>query len=273
MENPMHTFDQAISLQATDKGCYIAHTSAAYANIVGPFGGITSALLLNAAMQHEDRLGEPIALTVNFAAPVADGEILVEAQPVRTNRSTQHWLMQAVQDGEVVSFATAVFAVRRQTWSVHEATPPADVPLPQDLPRMSGAQRPIWTRCYDMRFVQGEMPEHFDAVEKPDSYSSLWVRDEPPRPLDFQSLSSICDSYFPRIFIRRRQFLPIGTVTLTTYFHADSAMLAKQGEDYVYATAKALSFRDGYFDQTAEVWSADHHLLASTHQMVYFRDR
>lgn len=269
----MHLFDQAISLKPTAKGCYVAQTSAAYANIVGPFGGITSALLLNAAMQHEDRLGDPIALTVNYAAPVADGEIIVEAQPVRTNRSTQHWLMQAVQGGEVVSFATAIFAIRRQTWSAHDAAPPSDVPQPKDLPRMSTDHRPIWARCYDMRFVQGEMPDRFDDIENSDSFSSLWVRDEPPRPIDFQSLSAICDSYFPRIFVRRRQLMPIGTVTLTTYFHADSAMLAKQGEDFVYASAKALSFRDGYFDQTAEVWSADHHLLASTHQMVYFRDK
>lgn len=268
----MHPFDQATSLKATDKGCYLAHTSPAYANMVGPFGGITSAQLLNAAMQHEDRLGDPIALTVNFAAPVADGEIIVEAQPVRTNRSTQHWLMQAVQNGEVVSFATAVFAIRRQTWSAIEAAPPAGVPQPQDLPTMPAEGRPVWTRCYDMRFVKGAMPDKFNAEEQPDSLSSMWVRDEPPRAIDFQSLSSICDSYFPRIFIRRQRFLPIGTVTLTTYFHADSAMLAKQGEDFVYATAKALSYRDGYFDQTAEVWSADHHLLASTHQMVYFRD-
>ncbi len=28
----------------------------------------------------------------------------------------------------------------------------------------------------------------------------------------------------------------------------------------------------GYFDQTAEIWSDDNQLLASSHQMVYFRE-
>lgn len=268
----MHPLDTAIALKPLGKGSYLAQTSAAYANMIGPFGGTTSALLLNAVMQHEDKLGDPIALTVNYAAPIADGEILVEAQPVRTNRSTQHWLMQATQNDELVAFATAVTAVRRETWSAPEASPPQDVPAPLSLARMDTTHKPIWTQCYDMRYMDGEMPGDADGAEQGDSYSCLWVRDEPPRPLDFPSLSAICDSYFPRIFIRRQRRLPIGTVSLTTYFHADSAMLTTQGEQFLLATAKALNFRNGYFDQTAEVWSADRQLLASSHQMVYFRD-
>ncbi|WP_339858694.1 thioesterase family protein [Pseudohongiella acticola] len=274
----MHPLDTAISLDQLSKGSYRAHTSAAYANMVGPFGGVTSALLLNAVMRHEDKLGDPISLTVNFAAPVADGEILVEAQPVRTNRSTQHWLMQATQNDEVVAFATAVTAVRRETWSAHEALPPRDAPDPLTLARMDTTDKPVWTQCYDMRYMDGDMPAQPGGAGEPDgeeqshSYSCLWVRDEPPRPLDFVSLSAICDSYFPRIFIRRQRRLPIGTISMTTYFHTDTAMLSAQGEQFLLATAKALNFRNGYFDQTAEVWSADRQLLASTHQMVYFRD-
>ena len=36
--------------------------------------------------------------------------------------------------------------------------------------------------------------------------------------------------------------------------------------------AKALNYRHGYFDQTGELWSPEGHLLASTHQLVYFKD-
>ena len=34
----------------------------------GPFGGITAAALIRAIETHPDRIGEPLALTVNFAA-------------------------------------------------------------------------------------------------------------------------------------------------------------------------------------------------------------
>ena len=43
--NP-HPFDQAIALAASADGRYSGATSPAYANMVGPFGGITAATAL-----------------------------------------------------------------------------------------------------------------------------------------------------------------------------------------------------------------------------------
>lgn len=268
----MHPFDTAVRLDPLPDGRWRGHTSPAYANMVGPFGGVTAACLLQAPMQSAARLGEPIALTVNFAAGVADGEFLIAARALRTNRSTQHWAMELTQDGEVAASATAVFALRRETWSAPEAAPPPDLPEPGTLARAALIGRPAWTKRFDMRFVRGAMPEVFDAQHQPDSVTQVWVRDEPPRALDFVALASLCDSFFPRIFVRRRRFAPIGTVSLTTYFHADSAMLQAQGERPVLGTARALNFRNGYFDQSAEVWSDDRQLLASSHQIVYYRE-
>jgi hypothetical protein len=123
-----------------------------------------------------------------------------------------------------------------------------------------------------MRFLPGEEPFQFDGDMRSHANTRLWVRDDPPRPLDFAGLAAICDNFFPRIFDRRRRPAPIGTVTLTAYFHADAAQLAAQGARHVLGTARALRYRDGYFDQSAEVWSDAGQLLASTHQMVYFKE-
>ena len=268
----MHPFDSATLLETLPDGSFRGHTSPAYANMVGPFGGVTAACLLQAPMQHPARLGAPIALTVNFAAALADGEFRVAARPLRTNRSTQHWAIELTQGGEVAASATAVFAVRRETWSAPEAAPPANLPGPETLSRAPLIGRPAWTHHYDMRFARGAMPDAFDEQLQLDSESQVWVRDEPPRPLDFVSLAAICDSFFPRIFVRRRKIAPIGTVSLTTYFHADAALLAAQGARPMLGVAKALNFRNGYFDQVAEVWSDDWQLLASSHQIVYYRE-
>lgn len=268
----MHPFDTATLLEPLPDGNFRGHTSPAYANMVGPFGGVIAACLLQAPMRDARRLGEPIALTVNFAAALADGEFIVQARALRTNRSTQHWAMELSQGGEVAASATAVFAVRRPTWSAPEAAPPANLPPPGSLLRAPLVGRPAWTRHYDMRFARGGLPEAYDGEPQLDSVSQVWVRDEPPRPLDFVSLAALCDSFFPRIFVRRRKVAPIGTVSLTTYFHADSALLAAQGQDHVLGTARGLNFRNGYFDQSAEVWGSDWQLLASSHQIVYYRE-
>ena len=121
-----------------------------------------------------------------------------------------------------------------------EAAMPAGLPPPEKLESASTVGRPEWTRRYDMRFVDGHAAATLDGIEQPHSESRLWVRDEPARPLDFASLASICDIFFPRIFVRRRRRVPAGTVTITTYFHADAALLARQGDRFVLACARAL---------------------------------
>jgi acyl-CoA thioesterase len=267
----MTPFDDAVALTLQPDGSWLGRTSPAYANMVGPFGGMTAAVLLNAAVSHRERAGEPLALTVNFAAPVADGSFSVRARIARNNRSTQHWSLELVQGDEIVATGTSVFAVRRETWSALEAKMPSGLPRPADLPRMPLHGRPPWVHRYDMRFVHGAMPA-FDEAEQHDSSSCLWIRDDPPRPLDFLSLAAICDNFFPRVFVRRRKRSPVGTVSMTIYFHASEAVLAEQANRFVLGVARALNFRNGFFDQSAEIWGDGGELFASTHQVVYYRD-
>lgn len=109
-----HDFDVAIALAAQPDGAFVGQTSAAYANMVGPYGGITAAQALNAVLRHPERRGDPVAFTVNCCAPVADGAFALHARPARTNRSTQHWVIEMLQKGETVLTATAFTA---QLWS------------------------------------------------------------------------------------------------------------------------------------------------------------
>lgn len=266
-----HPLDVAAQLEPQGEGRYRGRTSPQYANMVGPFGGVIAAQLLNAVLLHPDRLGEPVAVTVNYAGPIANGEFVIETKPARTNRSTQHWMVQLSQGDQVAATATAVFASRRETWSSVEARFP-DVPGAGTLPRFPTLGRAPWTQCYDMRFAQGELQFAPSAQPPQDSVSTLWIRDEPPRPLDFLSLIAISDAFFPRIFVRRPAWVPIGTVSFTTYFHADSTTLNANGAAHVLGTARAHQFRNGYFDQAAEVWGEAGTLLATSHQIVYYRE-
>ncbi len=266
-----HPFDEAIRLSQVGEHRFAGATHPGYANMVGPYGGITNALMLEAVLRHSQRLGNPVALSVNFAGPVADGPFEIEASPSRTNRSTQHWSIAMTERGTVVTTGTAVFAERRSTWSTCEVAMPTGLPRPTELPRASAANRPAWCARYDMRFVDGAVTE-FDGHEHGDSLTRLWIRDDPPRPLDFASLAAIADNFMPRIFVRRRRLVPVGTVSMTTYFHVDAALLDAQADRYVLGIARGLNFRGGYFDQTAEIWSDGGELLASSHQVVYYRE-
>ena len=264
-----HRFDAAVTLIPAADGLVRGRTLPAYANMVGPFGGVTAAAFVRAVQQHPDRLGDPISLTVNYAAPIADGDFDITARIMRTNRSNQHWTLELAQDGEVKTTATAVFGIRRDTWSDTETGMPA-VPSPDAVPLQDLPDFIAWARNYEMRFVEGTIPDETSG-ENPDSTTTLWVRDAPARPLDFPALTSLCDVFYPRVFLRRGQYMAAGTVSLTVYFHADAEEIAAQGDEYVLGTARSRRFSRGYFDQTAQMWGRDGTLLASTHQLVYFK--
>jgi hypothetical protein len=59
---------------------------------------------------------------------------------------------------------------------------------------------------------------------------------------------------------------------LTIYFHTDAATLTTQGDKEILGQARAQRFHNNYFDQTGEVWSVTQELLATTSQIVYFKE-
>lgn len=271
----LHAFDQALALTAQTEGHYLGTTSPAYWNMVGPFGGSTAATLLQAVLLHPALLGEPLSLTVNYAAALQQGDFSVRARPVRTNRSTQHWTVELVQPGsggaeEVVVTATAVTAARRSTWSQND-TPMPTVPAAETIAPMAMNFPVEWLRRYEMRPVRGSVPAQWDGSGE-DSLSQLWVRDQPPRALDFLSITAKADMFYPRAWLRRAKPVPAGTVSITVYYHAGSAQLAACGDDWVLGQAQAQAFTNGFYDQTAQLWSQSGGLLVTTHQIVYYKE-
>ena len=266
-----HPFDEAVELTSRGDGRFAGRTTPAFANMVGPFGGSTAAVLLQAVLQHPERRGDPLALTGNFAGPIAYGDFEVVANPVRTNRSNQHWAMEVIQDGGVTTTATAICGGRRESWESTEIGFPA-VPAPTEVEQHHMPEFIAWTQNYEMRFVEGGIdPADPNPGESASSNSTMWIRDTPARAVDFPALASICDSFYPRVFLRKGEMMPASTITFTVYFHADAAMLARQGEDHMLGSARAQRFGNGYFDQVGEVWGRVGELLATTHQLVYFK--
>lgn len=274
-----HVFDQAIALTPQGGDLFTGAPHPAWANMVGPFGGVTAATALNAVLQHPKCLGEPVALTVNFAAALASAPFKVVARPARTNRSTQHWVIEFAQrnvegEDEVVLTATAVTALRRDTWSACDMPMPV-VPAAADVPVVSRGNV-TWLERYEIRPIFGVIPQRWEGQAASDdpttaSLSQLWMKDALDRPLDYPSLCAMADLFFPRIFVRRAIRVPAGTVSMTVYFHTNAAQLQAQGSGFLLGQARAQAFCNGFFDQTAQLWNASGTLLATTHQTVYYK--
>jgi acyl-CoA thioesterase len=129
-----------------------------------------------------------------------------------------------------------------------------------------------WLKRYDMRFVTGGFPDPLNDSDTGHSLSQVWVRDVLERPLDFASLTAVSDAFFPRVFLRRARFVPVGTVSMTIYFHAMPEQIAKAGGDFVLGQARGQHFQNGFFDQSAQFWNQAGDMLVTSHQTVYFKE-
>src|SRR3954470_12204561 len=124
-----HLFDEATRVTAGDS-VWQGRTSDDYWAFVGPFGGATAATILRALIDHPERAGDPLSLTVNFCAPIAQGPFDLDVRLIKANRSTQHWSVELSQGGtDIATFAPGVFAVRRPSWSHQPAQPPQAPPF------------------------------------------------------------------------------------------------------------------------------------------------
>lgn len=270
-ESGAHPFDLATRLDLGPDDVWRGTTSDAYWNMVGPFGGLVAALLFRSAFDHPARQGLPVALTVNFCAALKKGDFTIRARPARTNRSTQHWTMELAQgDDGVFATGTAIFGARPETFSHFPAAAPRAAPF-EGLER-AAVHGSDWVGRYDLRFAEGALQRAGTGDDAGSARSLLWIREDPPRPLDFVGLAAMCDIFFGRIIHVRRRMVPFGTITMTAFFHASEADLARQGDAPLLGLADARIFERGYHDQSAELWSTDGRLLATSHQAVYFRD-
>jgi acyl-CoA thioesterase len=267
-----HPFDTACALARCGDSRFSGTAPDAYWNMAGPFGGTTAALLLRGALFDQPNGVEPVALTVNYCAPLSKGAFTIDAQTVRSGKSVRHVSVQMEQHDAIVATASVVLALRRDTWS-HQVVSMPEVPPPDAVEAMPTDGRLAWLQRYEFRFVRGEWrPQTQTYATLHSAHSTLWVADSPPRALDYLSLTALCDVFFVRAFHVRGTLVPAGTVTMTVHFHASAAEIAAQGPSPVLGTVDAHTFTRNFGDQIAQIWSSQGRLLATTTQMTWFKE-
>ena len=269
-----HVLDLATALEGDPAGpVRVARTHDAYWTFIGPFGGVSAATALRAVLEHPEREGDPLALTVNFCAPIARGDYRVHVRRTRANRSSQHWSVEFTQGegADAVLTATVVTAARRDGFSQQLARAPA-MPAWEALPAPPAGASLSWVAQYEFRFVEGSLVLTETPPEPPASPRSvLWLRDAAPRPLDFVSLAAMSDAFFGRLFQVLGRIPPFGTVSMTTYFHAAADELRAHGTAPLAGVADAHVFHRSFGDQTVALYGRAGQLLATAVQVAYFR--
>ena len=254
--------------------CARGRTSDAYWTFIGPFGGVSAATALRAVLEQPERGGDPLAVTVNFCAPIERGEFDVHVRLARANRSSQHWQVEFRQGANAADACSRRASSPRcdaTAGSTSRRAPPA-LPPAETMVAFDNRRSLSWVAQYGFRFAEGLMALSDTMPATPRSARSvLWLQDQQPRELDFLSLLAMSDAFFGRIFQVIERIPPFGTVSMTTYFHVAADEFAAHGSAPLAAVADARVFHRSFCDQTAELYAAGGQLLATSVQIAYFR--
>jgi Thioesterase-like superfamily len=269
----VHPLDVATRLVPTGESHLAGVTSDAYWNFAGPFGGYIAALFMRAIMMDARRLGPPVAQTVNYCAPMVKGAFDIVVILQRSGKATQHWSLELHQAGIVAATASVVCANRRATFA-HAVTKPPVVPAAAEVAVSPRNDRLPWLNSYEFRFIEGGPTFNAPrpAGDLGSSVTRLWLKDHPERVLDFVALAGLADCFILRLVQMRGVLVPMSTVSMTTYFHADEAELAAQATAPLLGVADAKRFSGNFHDQSMDLWGNSGRLLATGMQTVWYKE-
>lgn len=268
----VHPFDEGTKLDLSEDDVWHGRPSDPYKNMVGPFGGFVSAVFMRAVIEDLRVTGMPVALTVNFCGGLGDAPFAIKTTLQRGGKYTQHWSLELSQEeGGVRATASIVMGARGSSFSHQIAKAPttADWQSIEPLPAV-----PLfnWINSYEFRFATGNPSftgQEFDPLK--DGRTEVWVRDNPSRPLDYLSLTALADTFFLRLLHVRGTFPPMGTVTLTTYFHATPDELEAQGDQPLLAVADCNRLHNQFNDQPICLYGSKGNVLVSGTQVAWYK--
>lgn len=259
----MLTFSQLlVSAQRAD-GALTVNVSDGWLQGRSLFGGLQAALALE-AMRAVYAGGAPLrTLQVSFMAPVPPGEVRVQAQLLRSGKSTSHVQAQIVDGAQVLCTAIGIFGTARESpvklapaWAAVDGKP-------REFPYVPGVT-PSFTQHFSVRWLRGGMP--FTGATQPENVIEIDMRDG-----GYASeahVLAIAD-FIPPLALSLLKKPAFGSsMTWMIEFLADPSGLPLQGWRM---DAEMTAAGEGYTSQTGLLWGPDRRAVALSRQsMVVF---
>lgn len=261
-----------IALDPVSPGLWTTHAAAEWRNMRGGLWGGYALGLCVRAMAAEvgagNAVGEPLSMTLTYAAPLPDGDLAVRTRRLRQGGSIGVWEVELgpAGSGDVCVHGMVTMARRPDTPPFAFARRPS-APEPHDLPAPQHPgehNRHFGARAFERRTLEG-----FPPTRGPDARSLAWVR--PRRGVwDKALLAMVTDNSPPRAMYALDRVMTT-TLSLTVYLHAEAEVLAGLGDEYILVEYEGRVGGGGASDERSSYWSRDGRLLATSEQLTWYR--
>lgn len=258
-----HPFDLATTVHGAGPGRWAAIVDGGWFAPAGPNGGYLASLVLRAlTLAVDDPARAPRALTLHYLHPPAAGGVALEVAVERTGRSLTSLSARMAQDGRLCVLALAAFSTDMPSAAEYAGTPPS-VPEAATLARVPAASGmpPIFHRLDTRPALGAAMLEGSDEAR-----TGGWMAFLEPRSIDALALATFVDAWWPAPFARLQSLIAAPTVELTIHFRS-----RVPAEAPVLGVFTSRTSEEGFFEEDAELWSADGVLLAQGRQLALMR--
>lgn len=263
-------FRDATDWERGADGRYHGSFSADWYQGKGAYGGVVAGALVRAV---ENQVGDPRkrlrSFTVHFAAPATEVPASIEVRTEREGSLVSHLSARMLQNDAVVAFATGTCAGNRQIAEPEKmAFKPAlatSIPSPEVIePIGNNPLMPRFTQFFTYRLCHGEIP--FSGASR--ALLGAWLEPTFPYQLDAALTIALLDALPPAILARSEGFRPAASVDMTTHLYRDFTHAAPPVQGPFFVVAESNWSGEGYTEEKAQLWSAQHELIAECHQLI-----
>ena len=255
--------DDDLALRPLSDGGYEGTISEQWWTPRGPLGGYVMALMQQAiVLAVADESRQPRSLTVSFLRPPKAGVFTVHPIIERAGRSLTTAGVRMEQEGKPLALGLATLSTPWTGPLLSDARmPDVDPPEDRNTPRQTpaGAPQVPFRELVTMQRRFGS--DLFSQADSGEAGGWLGLREE--RPVDAATILILADAWFPTPWPRLPEFAPAPTVEMSVYYRAplplpDSLLLGRFENRLV---------RDGFFDESGELWAPDGTLVAQSRQL------
>jgi acyl-CoA thioesterase len=232
----------------------------------GLWGGFAIGLCVHVLKAEPQATGDPLSLALSFVSALPEGRLDVSTRCLRQGRSIGVWEVEIRPAGapEVCIHAVVTAAKRPSTPRFRFVQMPV-TPPPEDLPVQQTRGNQAQRDAFEWR-GQGADPPPVDHAAR----TLAWVRSR-QGPLDRALLGVVTDASPPRVLYALGDVMNT-TLCLSVYFHATAEQLSAVGDDWILVEYDGRVGGGGASDERSSYWSRDGQLLATSEQLVWYRD-
>lgn len=229
----------------------------------GPLGGYVMAIVMRGmelAVDDADRQARSV--TMHFLRVPEAGPVTVRATVERAGGSLSTVSARLEQEGKLLGLAVGAYSVPFESPLLDQAPMPDVKPpeTPEPASPAPGGPAPEFLKRMVFQHRFGDFP--FTQSEQAEVGGWLGLYEEEGA-LDAGMVALLADSWFPAPWPRLRELAPAPTVEMTVHFRSP---LPVQGP-LLLGRFDCKLVRDGFFDESGELWAPDGTLVAQSRQL------